>query len=73
MKKKIKKFAGYVCIAAVAVVTAITNLVSSASAAVDLTAFTVDVSGPETLAGIVLTGLAAMWAIRKLVKLINRS
>jgi hypothetical protein len=46
---------------------------SSAFAAVDLTGYTVDTTTPETLAGIVLSGLAVMWGIRKLVKLINRS
>ena len=44
-----------------------------ASAAVDLTAYTVDVTTVETLAGIILTGLAAMWGIRKLIKVINHS
>ena len=53
---------------------AITGLaVKAAHAAVDLSTFTVDVTGPETLAGIVLIGLSAMWAIRKIVKTINRS
>ena len=44
-----------------------------AFAAVDLTAYTVDVTTVETLAGIILTGLAAMWGIRKLIKVINHS
>lgn len=45
----------------------------SASAAVDLTAVTLDTTTPETLAATVLTGLGVIWGIRKLVKLVNRS
>jgi len=48
-------------------------VVTSSFAAVDLTGFTVDYASAEVLAGIVLTGLAAMWGIRKLIKLTNRS
>jgi hypothetical protein len=46
---------------------------SEVMAAVDLSAYEVDVTTVETLAGIVLVGLAAMWAIRKLIKTVNRS
>lgn len=66
MKKMLKRIFGIFGVAFVA-------LTSAAQAAVDLTTFTVDVSAVETLAGIVLVGLAAMWAIRKLIKTINRS
>lgn len=46
---------------------------ANASAAVDLTAVTLDTTSPETLAATVLTGLGVIWGIRKLIKLINRS
>lgn len=46
---------------------------TAAHAAVDLTAVTVDTTSPEALAAVVLAGLAAIWGIRKLIKLINRS
>jgi hypothetical protein len=46
---------------------------SGAFAAVDLTGVTFDTTSPETLAATVLAGLAVMWGIRKLIKLINRS
>lgn len=42
-------------------------------AAVDLTGLEVDVTTPESLAAIILTGLAVIWGIRKLIKIINRS
>lgn len=60
-----KKVAGY-CSGIVAMAT-------PAFCAVDLTGFTVDSASVETMAGIVLTGLAVIWGIRKLVKTINRS
>ena len=49
------------------------TFVSNVMAAVDLTGFTVDTASVDTLAGIVLVGLAGLWGIRKLVKVINRS
>ena len=45
----------------------------SAMAAVDLTGVSLDTTTPETLAATVLGGLAVMWGIRKVIKLINRS
>lgn len=48
-------------------------LSTPAFAAVDLTGIAVDVATPEALAAIVLAGLAVIWGIRKLVKLMNRS
>lgn len=35
--------------------------------------FTVDVASMETLAGMVLSALAVLWCIRKLIKTTNRS
>jgi len=46
---------------------------SVAMAAPDLTTFTVDTTSVDTMAGIVLAGLAGLWGIRKLIKTINRS
>lgn len=46
---------------------------SVANAAVDLTGVTPDTTTPEALAATVLAGLAVIWGIRKLIKLINRS
>ena len=41
--------------------------------AVDLTGVTLDTTTPDTLAATVLGGLAVIWGIRKVIKLINRS
>jgi hypothetical protein len=46
---------------------------SQSFAAVDLTGFTVDTATPESLAVIILGGLAVLWGIRKLIKMTNRS
>lgn len=62
----VKKFGLYVFMAFMA-------MVSTASAAVDLTGVTVDSTTPETLAATILVGLGVIWGIRKLIKLINRS
>ncbi len=53
----------------------IVAMVSNALAlpAVDLTGVTVDTATVGTAAGIVITGLATLWGIRKLIKLFNRS
>ena len=64
-----KKIAGLYILA----MTFCLTIASNAMAAVDLTGFTVDTASVDTLAGIVLVGLASMWGIRKLVKTINRS
>lgn len=49
-------------------------LVSSpAFALVDLTGFAVDTATPETLAAIIVVALGAIWGIRKLIKITNRS
>ena len=50
-----------------------TLLAGVAMAAPDLTSFTVDTGSVDTMAGLVLGGLAGLWGIRKLVKTINRS
>lgn len=59
----------------VSVVTGVgfTLLAGAAMAAPDLTSFTVDTASVDTMAGIVLAGLAGLWGIRKLIKTINRS
>jgi hypothetical protein len=44
-----------------------------AMAAVDLTGVTLDTTTPETLAATILGGLAVLWGIRKVIKIINRS
>lgn len=49
------------------------SLTSPVMAAVDLTGFKVDTESVDTLAGIVLVGLAGLWGVRKLIKTINRS
>lgn len=46
---------------------------TSAFAAVDLTGVTIDTTTPETLAATIVTGLGVIWAIRKIIKLVNRS
>jgi hypothetical protein len=69
MRKSGKKIVG----AIVAGTAAVAGAAGSASAAVDLTAVTLDTTSPETLAATVLTGLGVIWGIRKLIKLINRS
>jgi hypothetical protein len=69
MRKSGKKIAGAIAAGTMAVAGA----AGSASAAVDLTAVTLDTTSPETLAATVLTGLGVIWGIRKLIKLINRS
>jgi hypothetical protein len=64
---KIRK---YIVGAVGAVVAAFTA--APAFAALDLTSLTLDTTSPEALALMVLVGLASMWGIRKVVKLINR-
>lgn len=44
-----------------------------AMAAIDLTGLELDTTTVEVLAVTVLGGLAVMWGIRKVIKLINRS
>ena len=44
-----------------------------AHAALDLSSITIDVTPVETLAGIIVGAIAAIWAIKKVVKLANRS
>lgn len=40
---------------------------------VDLSVVSVDISGVETIIGTVLVGCGVLWAIRKTIKLMNRS
>jgi hypothetical protein len=63
-----KRFVGVVSGASV-----LSLLAGVAMAAPDLTSFTVDTASVDTMAGIVLAGLAGLWGIRKLIKTINRS
>lgn len=65
MLKKMLKKIGVVC-------AAIIGLASQASAAITLPT-ALAVSDVEEMAGLALTGLAVIWAIRKLIKLTNRS
>lgn len=48
-------------------------IAAPAMAAVDLTGVTLDTTTPEALAATVLGGLAVIWGIRKVIKIINRS
>ncbi len=41
--------------------------------ALDLSSFTIDTQSPKDLALIVLGGLGVLWAIRKVIKIANRS
>lgn len=53
---------------------AIAAVVCAAPAyALDLTGIDVDVTSVEAMALIVIGGLATLWGLRKLVKLVNRS
>ncbi|MBU5637059.1 hypothetical protein KOM00_09970 [Geomonas sp. Red69] len=69
MKQMVKKCGKAVGGAALAVGAA----AGQAAAAVDLTGITIDTTGPEDLAKMILPALFVMWAIRKLIKLTNRS
>jgi len=51
----------------------LTCFAGNAFAAVDLTGIVVDTATPEDLAGIILGGLAVIWGIRKVIKIMNRS
>ena len=48
-------------------------LASPAYATLDLTGVAVDVAPVFTLAGIIIAAIAAIWAIKKVIKLGNRS
>jgi len=67
--KKFQKFGYYAITAAVAGIT----ITTPAFAAVDLTGFAVDLTTVEAMAATILTALGGIWAIRKLIKTINRS
>jgi riboflavin synthase alpha subunit len=47
--------------------------VSTAVAGIDLTGVAVDTADTFSVAAIVVTGIAAIWGIKKVVKLLNRS
>lgn len=47
--------------------------VASSQAALDLTGVTVDTAPVFTMATIVITAIASIWAIKKVIKLGNRS
>lgn len=69
MTSKVKSVMSYVG----AAVAAIAVSVSNASAALDVSTIVFDLSPLETLMLAILTGLAAIWVMRKLVKGTNRS
>ena len=46
---------------------------SNASAALDWTGITLDTTDVDTVMGLVIVGLAAMWGFRKVIKTMNRS
>ena len=45
----------------------------TSNAALDLSTVTLDVSPVFTLAGIIISAIASIWAIKKVIKLANRS
>jgi hypothetical protein len=67
---KMEKIRNYIAGACGAVVACFAS--TPAFAALDLSSLTLDTTSPEALALMVLVGLASMWGIRKVVKLINR-
>lgn len=48
-------------------------LASNAHAALDFTGFSLNTTDVELIMGFVITGLAALWGYRKVVKSMNRS
>jgi len=40
---------------------------------IDLTTITIDIVTIETMGSIVIAGLAVLWVVRKLIKVVNRS
>jgi hypothetical protein len=56
-----------------AVSAAVLGLASHASAALDFTGVTLNTADVETVMGLVIPALAALWGFRKIVKTMNRS
>ena len=65
----LKRIFGLVSVAAASVIGAS----SSAFAALDFTGVTLNTADVETVMGLVIPGLAALWGYRKIVKTMNRS
>ena len=68
MLKGIKCMVGRAAMAAAGVMAAVPAMAEGWTPAV-----TVDTAPVFTVAGIVITALGAIWAIRKVIKLVNRS
>ncbi len=51
----------------------VAGLSTSAFAALDFTGITLNTADVETVMGLVIPGLAALWGFRKVVKTMNRS
>lgn len=68
MKKFIKGLVGKVAMAAAGVMAAVPAMAEGWTPTVS-----VDTAPVFTVAGIVITALGAIWAVRKVIKLVNRS
>ncbi len=68
MLKRLKNVGGFALTAGVGIISA-----APAYAALDLTGVTVDTAPVFTLAGIVVGAIAGIWAIKKVIKLANKS
>jgi len=67
--KAMRKFKGAVLSIAAALLVAASN----AQAALDFTGITANTADVESVMGIVLAGLVALWGFRKVIKTTNRS
>lgn len=70
---KAVKCVGIIGITATVVVTEVVSYVKPAVAAIDLSDFEISLTPIEILVPILLTGGAAMYVVRKLIKSTNRS
>lgn len=64
---------GRVCKVIGGAVAGVVGLASSGWCALDFSGITMNTSDVETVMGLVIPGLAALWGFRKVVKTINRS
>lgn len=73
VKEKAVKCIGIIGVTATVAVTEVVSYVKPAEAAIDLSDFEISLTAIEILVPILLTGGAAMWVVRKLIKSTNRS
>lgn len=69
----VKRKAGTILTVTVVAGVTVISLVSNALAALDLSLLTIDTDQVLVLAGIIVAAIAGIWAVKKVIKLANRS